>query len=282
MQANCFKLGATGLAIVCLVGLSSAQTMERGAFLRKPAESRQQLINQVRQDPIVSARYQRHFGMTHDEVIQYFSQLNTGKLQEGGRYAVWHVREEDGVPHTKWLTLRTGEPIFADADGRAVLKLNCGNPMVDRMVARRAITTDQEVAVAPPLPPIVKVAEPPAFVAQQVPVVAVVPPPAISTLEATRLGAPPALAPVEIAVVPPIPPVIAAAPAFPPAALLALPLLFAGGGGGGGAAGPPGLGSAPLPSTTYADAVPEPGTMAAFGLGAAVLALRRRRRKAQA
>jgi hypothetical protein len=235
--------------------------MERGAFLRKPANSRAQLLAQIKSDPIVAKRYQRHFGMTEDQVNKYFSGMSASTLPAGGRYLVWHV-DPNGVMETKWLMLKKGTKVFMDKTGRVALKMNCGNPMIDSTVAKRVI---QEPVVDVQPPPVV-VEE--TFVPTPPPVVEVVPPPAVIVPEVVA-AAPPA--PPVVAVAPPIvpAPAIVTAPrvsggGFSPWPLLLLGGAFLGGGGGGGGGTPP--------------PVPEPATLIALGVGAAAV-IRKRRRK---
>jgi hypothetical protein len=281
MQAKSFLLGSVGIAIIGLTALAEAQRMPPNSYLRQPAESRFQLVQQVRTDPVVSARFQRHFAMSHDEVVEYFSTLRTSRLEEGGRYLVWHVREGDGQHMTRWLTVSRGEPVFIDESGRPILKVVCGNPLVDRTVARRAAPT--EIVAAPPTqvavtPPVVE--EQQAFVPASPTLVALTPPPLVEVAD-VRGVMPPELAvvtPVITPVAPAVVPMIAAAPAFPLWAglLPAAALLFPRDGDGG----PGDLGSIPLGGAPVGTAVvPEPASMLLLGAGAAAVAFRRRRKQ---
>jgi hypothetical protein len=199
--------------------------------------------------------------MTPEQIKTYFSGMHVATLPASGRYLVWHVNP-DGSHGTKWLNLKKGMKVFMDGKGRVALKLNCGNPMVDQTVAHRVIETPR-VAVAPPKP----VEE--TFVPTPPVEVAVVPPPAVEVPEVTA-APPPEVVPV--AAVPP--PIVAAPPVqvargggagFPwPLLLLGGGLLGGGGGGGGGGTTPP--------------PVPEPSSMLALGVGAAMVMARRRKR----
>lgn len=137
MQASSVRAAAAFVAVVCLSSISFAQEMPRGSFLLSPAQSRYQLVEQVRVDPEVSMRYQRHFGMTQEEVVHYFSTLRTTTLTEPRTYTVWYTRPGRDVYYSKRLRLRKGEPVFVDQSSRVVLRLKCGNPMITREVARQ-------------------------------------------------------------------------------------------------------------------------------------------------
>jgi len=254
--------------VLSLTSASYAQKMERGSFLRKPINSRTQLINQYRSDPIVAARYQRHFGMNDKQIVRYFGTLRQSTIPETRRYTVWHV-EPNGTIQSRELMLRQGTPVYVDGSGRIAMKINCGNPMVTGEYARNQVP--EEIVAKPPVQEeTTTVVEAPQVVEPEPDVVAVVPPPVI---EPPVVVPPPVVPP---AVIPPVvvaPPVTSAPQIISPSGggggLGLLPLLLipagavalAGGGGGGGAP------------------VPEPATMMVLAAGAGMVMANRRRAK---
>ena len=102
--------------------------MEPHAFLNKPAKSTDQLISQVKSDPIVADRYVRHFAMTKKEVTAYFRTLKPTTLTADGSYDVYNVLP-NGKIRVRTFALKRGTSVFKDPAGMAVLKRSCGNPM---------------------------------------------------------------------------------------------------------------------------------------------------------
>ena len=90
--------------------------------------------------------------MTHEELVQYFSTLQTSTTEERRTFRVWYTRPNTEVQEVKSLMLRRGEPVFVDRQGTVVLRLKCGNPMVERTVARTYYNT---YVASPPMTQVV-------------------------------------------------------------------------------------------------------------------------------
>lgn len=116
------------VAAIVLASVALARP-EENAFLNKPANTHAQLMGQIKTDNVVMDRYMRHFGMTRQEVIAYFSGLNRSRLDEDGVYLVYNVPDW-GELRARALFYKKGTPVWKDADGRPILKASCGNPMV--------------------------------------------------------------------------------------------------------------------------------------------------------
>ncbi|MEJ5170045.1 MAG: DUF6777 domain-containing protein [Fimbriimonadales bacterium] len=101
---------------------------EPNAFLNRPARTVGQLVRQVRSDPEVRDRFQRHYHLTFRELTEFLSGLRVARLERDGLYPVFNCRP-DGVIRYRLLRLRRGTLVFADRHGRPVLKLLCGNPI---------------------------------------------------------------------------------------------------------------------------------------------------------
>lgn len=236
------------IILASLVALSSAQ-MPEGAFLNQPAASTSQLTDQVRNDPQVSARFEKHYRMSRDEVLRYFSTLHLVRLKEDTEVTVYGSRP-DGTIHRKTMRLPKGTQCWVEPDGTLALRKLCGNPLSTgpRIAAQNpkakiaAMKTPKSIMkelVAPEAPQAMSAPQAlePMFTVQETNVLTEAMPPAAPAIEPLQgfVGA------------------TSGGFAWP---LLGLPFLFAGGGGGGGT--PPG--------------VPEPASIIALIVGCAPLA----------
>lgn len=139
MMANARKsslaLALAMCASLALAGADKSRVMEIGygrppinSFCNVTPHTTDQLINQVKGNSVVMDRYTRHFAMTEDEVVAFFSTLIPGRLIKDGIYTVYGV-PRDGKLHVHRRLLKKGEKVFMDAQGRAVLQMRCGNPL---------------------------------------------------------------------------------------------------------------------------------------------------------
>ncbi|MCC7434601.1 MAG: PEP-CTERM sorting domain-containing protein [Methanoregulaceae archaeon] len=115
----------TGL-LVCGVSLSAA--VPTGAFVRRPVKSINDLIAHAQSDKVVMERFTRHFRMKPDQIVQYFKTLHLAKIGQDGVYLVYNVRS-DNIIRGRHFNLKKGTLVFADRNGRPILKKECANPM---------------------------------------------------------------------------------------------------------------------------------------------------------
>jgi len=95
----------------------------------KGTGTKEQLIAEIRANPVVQDRFNRHFHTTTPELLRMISHLHAGPLPRSGTYIVYNVHE-DGVIRARAFQLQKGTAVFMDDSGTPILKLSCGNPMV--------------------------------------------------------------------------------------------------------------------------------------------------------
>lgn len=139
MRVNPRIIWTFGAAIAC--GTSFA--LPQNSYIVKPVVTPNDLAQQVASNPTVADRYERHFGMSKGEVIDYIKSLKPGKLKETGMYTVWNVPAKTGELRTRILRMTAGTPVFVDWNDRPVMVRACGNPMIP---GRSMATTNELVA----------------------------------------------------------------------------------------------------------------------------------------
>lgn len=161
-----------GALLACVAGWSRTET---NSFLEAPAPSYGVLLKQVKTNKVVMDRYMRHFSMTREEVVNYFTTLRLSTLPKEGVYAVYNV-PDSGVLRARFFRLRKGTKVWVDLANTPILKESCGNPMsrgprrqVDNDVTvydmesamRTTVEEGDEVFIAhKPLEPIVPALDP--------------------------------------------------------------------------------------------------------------------------
>ncbi len=103
---------------------------EPNAFLNKRADTIAQLLDQIRSDKQVADRYERHYGMSKQELLNYFGHLHSARLAEDGTYFIYLV-DDQGIIKAHSQRLRAATRVFADANGVPILKATCGNAMTN-------------------------------------------------------------------------------------------------------------------------------------------------------
>lgn len=124
--------------------------VERGSFLRFGAVNQDQMLRQVRSEPVVMARYERHFGIGPASLVHWFKSLRMISLAKGASFAVWHVNP-DGQIGARPLHFSAGTRVYVDAKGRPILKLSCGNPLVPQSAAPKPLQAKIATTLVAPM-----------------------------------------------------------------------------------------------------------------------------------
>lgn len=130
---------AAAMLLLALTGLMSATPSAAAAVrrLKPPPESYlayrvytvDQLIQQVRDNPVVRQRYARHFQIPEDRVVSYMrANLVESYIPVTRRYTVYCVSRSGKFFPIKQV-FRKGTKVFALRNGQPVLKWLCGNPL---------------------------------------------------------------------------------------------------------------------------------------------------------
>jgi hypothetical protein len=110
--------------------LTAAHAVPPNSYLVKTVSTTSDMIKQIKSNPVVSSRYERHFHMTQGDVIEMVKGLRFTKTDQTGFYSVYNVPAKTGELRSKLLKLKKGIKIWVDSSGQPILQWICGNPMV--------------------------------------------------------------------------------------------------------------------------------------------------------
>lgn len=132
------------LILIAACGTALARP-DLNAFLNVRVNTTAELVQQAEKDPIVMDRYERHFGMSRDQVVAYLSSLHPARLTTDGVYRVYSI-PDGGYVKCHVGRLKKGTMMFFTADGDPALIALCGNPVTEGKNATMVM-----IAPAPPL-----------------------------------------------------------------------------------------------------------------------------------
>jgi len=134
MRHSTFTIGFS--ALILAAASSASARPDLNAFVDYKVSDTNSLVSQVKKEPAVADRYQRHFAMSRPEVLAYLSTLHRGTLANGGLFTIYSV-PVDGHVKMHIGRLKKGEPVFLDGSGKPILIAKCGNPVVPGPTASR-------------------------------------------------------------------------------------------------------------------------------------------------
>ena len=102
--------------------------MPRGSFLKYPVHTTAELLDQIKTEPLVAARFARLFNMSPDMIRLAFAKLRLVRLAEPMKRRIYYVHQYESLGY-KMRKIRAGTMIFAYPDGTPVLMQVCGNPL---------------------------------------------------------------------------------------------------------------------------------------------------------
>src|SRR5579885_3320568 len=159
------------VAVFCAIG--AAQHPGRNSFLIESARSTDQLVEQVRENSQIRDSYERHFQMSETQLYSYLRTLHPMRLEQDEVFTIYSVPPGGELKaHTQ--RLKKGELVFADMNGKPILRARCGNPLVG---APPGTVPQDELGMT--LPPLREMAVPEAEVAPSAPVALAPAPPVV-------------------------------------------------------------------------------------------------------
>ena len=102
--------------------------MPAGSFLKYPVHSTRELLDQVKNEPTVAARFSRLFNMSPDMVRLAFGKLRLVRLEKPMNRRIYYVHRFETLGY-KMRKVGQGTLVFAYPDGTPVLMQICGNPL---------------------------------------------------------------------------------------------------------------------------------------------------------
>ncbi len=122
------------LAIMCISILPSAahaakQRVPPGSYLEDPVSNISELCTQIQNNPKVSARFAKHFGLSSQQITAYLNEnVKMIRLSKAGRYTEYFIDVRGRMAsHVKLVP--AGTPVLVLADGTPIMDMRCGNPM---------------------------------------------------------------------------------------------------------------------------------------------------------
>lgn len=123
-----------------------------GSFITKSVSNPESLARLIEQDKKVGQRYSRHFGMTAKDMADYVRKnLKVSQLKTSCTFTTYYITTGDHIlVHKK--SFKAGRKVFVAPDGKPVLDVLCGNPMVRTLprIVVKVMPKTEEIAVQPP------------------------------------------------------------------------------------------------------------------------------------
>ncbi|MBP6964889.1 MAG: hypothetical protein KBC96_10835 [Armatimonadetes bacterium] len=125
--------------------------MPPGSFLTKPVSNPEDLARLIETDKRVAERYSRLFFMNAEKLAAYVrTNLRVGQLNSTGKYTTYYISKGDRIlVHQK--TFKAGRRMLFGPDGRPIMDLECGNPLVKTLpqVVAQVKPVQQEIVLPP-------------------------------------------------------------------------------------------------------------------------------------
>jgi hypothetical protein len=150
--------------LACSAGYAAKQQRTPpGSFLRYRATTVQDLANQVTRDPVVRARFAKHFKRSPDSLAaDIANEIKLVTLKSPVRVTAYYI-SRSGRISSKQKLLPRGTLVFADSKGTPIMAWSCGNPLttaIPRRVVKQVPKPLEEAKpmveeipqVAPPAP----------------------------------------------------------------------------------------------------------------------------------
>lgn len=131
------------MALVVVAAASAkAAKMPSGSFLNNRVGTVDQLAQQVVNDPIVAARYARHFRMPRNSVVDFFqSNLRAARLLADYDATVYKMSGKTEAVATKQRLLK-GAYVFVTKEGQPLLEAATGNPLANQLPIQLAASPE--------------------------------------------------------------------------------------------------------------------------------------------
>lgn len=150
------------LVSVGLEGVASAQFPDngrrytepagRGAFLRTPAYSTDELLAQVQNNVTLRRRYARHFGISEAKVMDSFRSTLIAYRLPSDRVVTNYGITRSGVVYGTRTRLKKGTMVWANRSGLPVLKWACANPLTKNLPGTRVASAPRTAKPKPAAP----------------------------------------------------------------------------------------------------------------------------------
>ncbi len=123
------QLLLTALAGVAATGAQADRPVPHGAFLLNRVHSVEQLVSEVRSNPVVLHRYEMVFSMSRAQLFNMFEHLKLVRLPADETLEVWFIHQSRSGEYSGYhvVKLHKGDLVFMKPGNQPMLLQVCGN-----------------------------------------------------------------------------------------------------------------------------------------------------------
>ncbi len=147
----CFTVLAVIALVCCAPSAADHQKPARpGSFVRYSAQTVDDLVSQIENNPVVAKRYAEHFGTSPENLARYFREnLKVITLKTPVKVRTYFISKNNKIA-SKQRVLPAGRRVYVTLAGELLIETDCGNPVTKKLPPKTKVLGTTETV--PPLP----------------------------------------------------------------------------------------------------------------------------------